>query len=1008
MRPPLKWLLLLVAVTVPTMIGSPYGGELPSAWAQTQPDPSRQAEADQLLQQGLQQYTDSQFNEALQSWQAALAIYRAIGDRANEAQTLFGLGLVNSLLENYSTALECYEQSLAFYWANGDRANEAKTLTAIGLMNGLRANYPTALEYFNQSLVISRELGDRATEATILDSIGEVNGLLRNYPAALDYYAQSLVINRELGDRISEALTLNNIGEVNRLLGNYPRALEYYEQGLVISHELDNRAGEAETLNNIGIVNTSLGNYLTALEYYGQSLVISREFGNRTGEAKTLNNIGNVNNLLGNYPTALEYYEQGLVISRELDNRAGEAATLNNIGGVNRLLGNYLRALEYYEQSLVITRELGDRAGEADILHNIGNVNNLLGNYPTALEYYGQSLVINREFGNRAGEAQTLNNIGNVNTSLGNYPTALEYYGQSIVITREIGDLAGEAITFTNIGNVNQLLGNYPRALEDYEQSLVITRELGNRDTEAQTLNNTGRVIHSQGNYPTAIDYYQQSLVISREIGDRDNEAMALTNIGLAYLNLNNLLAAETALWEAIPLLEDLRDSALPDADKVRLFDLQASTYKLLEQALVLQGKNEAALEVAERGRSRAFAELLSERLSLQQTDSLLVEPPNLAAVQQIAQQNQSVLVEYSLIDDSLESPAIYIWVVQPNGRLDFRQVSLDDEALDLSSLVAGSREAIGVRQRGGFELAANQPVEADQLRQLHQLLIEPIADLLPSNPEQRVVFIPQGDLFLVPFPALMDDAGTYLIEKHTILTAPSIQVLDLSQQQRQTQNFATALTGQDLLLVGNPTMPDVWNPATSKMQTLSNLPGAELEAEEIAIFFNTTPLLGRNATETAVKERIGNTRMVHLATHGLLEYGNPQDSGVSDVPGAIALAPGGGEDGLLTSAEILTELDLNAELVVLSACDTGLGQITGDGVIGLSRALITAGTPSVIVSLWSVPDAPTAELMTEFYSQMQQGQDKAQSLRQAMLATMQTNPDPRDWAAFTLIGAAE
>ena len=740
------------------------------------------------------------------------------------------------------------------------------------------------------------------------------------------------------------------------------------------------------------------------------------QLANRQNEADRLLAEGSNLKNRSQFPEALSRYESALALYRQLDNRYGEAGTLNNIGLVNALSGRYPTALEYFEQSLVITREMGVRTAEAQTLNNIGIVNQYLGNYPVALDYYEQSLVITREivedYGTstalRAAEAQTLHNIGIVNQYLGNYPAALDYYEQSLVVTREIGDYPGEAPTLNNIGLVSQLLENYPAALDYYEQSLVITREIGDRVTQSATLTNIGIVNQLLGNYAVALNYHEQSLVITREIGDRATEAQTLNNIGLVYLDLNRLSESETAFWEAIPLLEDLRDRALPDADKVRLFDLQASTYKALEHALVLQGKNEAALEVAERGRSRAFAELLSARLSPQQTDPLLVEPPNLAAIQQVAQQNQSVLVEYSLIEVDLEDPVLYVWVIQSTGRLDFRKVSLKDESLDLSSLVTGSREAMGVRQRGGFDLAANQPTEADQLRKLHQLLIEPIADLLPSNPEQRVVFIPQGDLFLVPFPALMDDAGTYLIEKHTILTAPSIQVLGLSQQQRQTQNFATALTGQDLLLVGNPTMPKVWNPTTSKMQTLSDLPGAELEAEEIATFFNTTALLGDNATETAVKAQIGNARIVHLATHGLLEYGNPQDSGVRDVPGAIALAPGGDEDGLLTSAEILAELDLNAELVVLSACDTGLGTITGDGVIGLSRALITAGTPSVIVSLWSVPDAPTAELMTEFYRQMQQGQNKAQALRQAMLATMKTNQDPRDWAAFTLLGAAE
>jgi CHAT domain-containing protein len=182
---------------------------------------------------------------------------------------------------------------------------------------------------------------------------------------------------------------------------------------------------------------------------------------------------------------------------------------------------------------------------------------------------------------------------------------------------------------------------------------------------------------------------------------------------------------------------------------------------------------------------------------------------------------------------------------------------------------------------------------------------------------------------------------------------------------------------------------------------------GAEQEANAVADFFNTEALLGAEATEQIVKQQMGNARIVHLATHGLLEYGTPEESGVRDVPGAIALTPTQDEDGLLTAAEIL-ELDLKADLVVLSACDTGLGTITGDGVIGLSRSLIAAGTPSVIVSLWSIPDAPTADLMTEFYRQRQQGKDKAQALRQAMLTTMETHPNPGDWAAFTLIGEAD
>ncbi len=272
----------------------------------------------------------------------------------------------------------------------------------------------------------------------------------------------------------------------------------------------------------------------------------------------------------------------------------------------------------------------------------------------------------------------------------------------------------------------------------------------------------------------------------------------------------------------------------------------------------------------------------------------------------------------------------------------------------------------------------------------------------MPTDPSERVVFIPQAELFSVAFPALQDASGNYLIQDHTILTAPSIQVLALTHQLQQGQ----AESDLQALIVGNPTMSSLPS-AFRQSQPLADLPGAQQEAIAIAQQFQTQPLLGDAATETTVVQQMQKARFIHLATHGLLEYGNPQTSGVRDVPGAIALAPSAQNDGLLTSSEILT-MRLNADLVVLSACDTARGDVTGDGVIGLSRALVSAGAASVIVSLWKVPDQPTAALMNEFYRQLQQQPDKAQALRQAMLNTMQRYPEPFDWAAFTLIGQAQ
>jgi CHAT domain-containing protein len=195
--------------------------------------------------------------------------------------------------------------------------------------------------------------------------------------------------------------------------------------------------------------------------------------------------------------------------------------------------------------------------------------------------------------------------------------------------------------------------------------------------------------------------------------------------------------------------------------------------------------------------------------------------------------------------------------------------------------------------------------------------------------------------------------------------------------------------------------------------QPLPSLPGSEMEANAIAPLLNTKPLIGNVATKSAVVQLLPKARIIHLATHGLLDDVRGLGSAIALAPDPLSSVPPltkggiGGVNGLLTAEEIL-DMKLNAELVVLSACNTGRGRITGDGIIGLSRSLISAGVPSVLVSLWSVPDAPTASLMTEFYQNLQKNPDKAQALRQAMLTTMKQHPNPKDWAAFTLIGEAE
>jgi CHAT domain-containing protein len=634
-------------------------------------------------------------------------------------------------------------------------------------------------------------------------------------------------------------------------------------------------------------------------------------------------------------------------------------------------------------------------------------------------------LAIAREIKDRQGEGKALGNLGNASYSLGDYAKAIDYHQQLLEIARKIKDRRGEGAALNNLGNAYKALGDYTKAIDYHQQSLAIAREIKDRQGEGKALGNLGNAYNALGDYAKAIDYHQQQLTITREIKDRDGEGTTLNNLGLALFKSGNLTEAEKNLRTGIEVWESQRGRlGNDDAYKVSIFEEQARTYRLLQEVLIAQNKTDVALEIAERGRSRAFVELLARRLSPVEAQGLAPLPtvasPTIEQIKQIAKTQNSTLVQYSIIPDDFKIKSkqesheseLYIWVIKPTGEVTFRSSDLkplwQQQNTSLPKLVTNSRESIGVRSRAIIEVVPtqealqNSEVQATKrLQQLHQLLIEPIADQLPTEPNAHVIFVPQSSLFLVPFAALQDKQGKYLIEKHTILTAPSIQVLDLTQKQRQKKGSGEWGVGSgDALVVGNPIMPSVLSTTGAKLQQLPSLPGAEQEAKAIAPLLNTKPLIGKDATKIAIEQLMPKARIIHLATHGLLDD-------VRGIGSAIALAPSGNDDGLLTADQILN-LKLNAELVVLSACDTGRGRVTGDGVIGLSRSLISVGVPSVIVSLWSVPDSPTASLMTEFYRQMQQQPDKAQALRSAMLTTMKQYPNPKDWAAFTLIGEAE
>lgn len=1042
------------------------------AWTQTNKDQLDAAQ--KLLEKGVQQYGASQFALAEETFLQALKIYWQLNNQSGQWFALHFLGVMYSSNRNFVKANDYHNQSLKLAEQMGDRAKQIDALNGLGQTALLSGDTTQALNYYQQSLKLAKATSDQFREAKTLEGLSDVYITLGDDAKARDYqqqreallaqsgqgtpnsnpkeqimqlvkqaqqldergttsalqeavkrYETALTLARKGNDRTLESITLLGLGVATSRLGQRQQAIPYLTQALQVLRSLgvSRPKFEVAILLALGRIHSDLGDKRKALAFYDEALQLQKPLDDKSAEGTLLNNIGKVYIDLSEYQKGLDYFNQGLASSTAAGDRSAMGKALNNIGLTYANLGLYQRALEQYEQARSLFQAIKQPFDEATTLNNIGTVYGYLGQRPKALQYFNQALELVKNTSDRSQQSVTIANIGWI-YSYDDSRKAIASYNQALTLVRELSDPQREAVILGNLGQEYAAAGDYTQAQQMFTTMRQLAEKIGDRAQHAFALACLGQLAHLQKNYANAVQQFQQALVLAQPLGDRRLEGYIHLSLARTLLAANQPAAGEQSILKAIAVWETIRaDLGNNDANKISLFEEYARAYRLLQTARIAQNKPEAALEAAERGRARAFVDLLAGRLQTQ--ERLTREAPlTVQQIRQLAKAENATLVEYSILQEDLtpfqpqttQETTLLIWIVKPDGSITMRQTDLramQPKLPSLETLLSQAREAIGrqrslvVGQADTRGATAPRPTAIAPLQRLHQLLIQPIADLLPSDPNQRVVFMPQGSLFLVPFAALQDTSSTYLIQKHTILTAPSIQVLNLTRQTQATRPTAATSTA---LIVGNPTMPKIPLVPGEPPQQLSDLPWTEEEAKVIAELLKTEAITGDRASKTAILQKMPTARLIHLATHGLID-----DFKGMGVPGAIALAPDpanaatnrSATNGILTADEIL-DLKLTADLVVLSACDTAQGRITGDGVIGLSRSFISAGVPSLVVSLWAVPDDSTMFLMTEFYQNLQQQPNKANALRQAMLTTLQRYPSPRDWAAFTLIGKAE
>jgi tetratricopeptide (TPR) repeat protein/CHAT domain-containing protein len=1005
--------------------------------------------------------------KALEYYQQALPLFKTVGDSTGEAAALNNIGSLYNDLGEKQKALDYYQKSLSLSQTIGHRIGEAITLNNIGDVYKDLGQKQKALDYYQKSLPLTKSLGDRTGEAATLNNIGNAYDDLGEKQKALDYYNQSLLISKDIGDLLQQATNLNDIGTVYNALGEIYKALDYLNQALIISRKIGDNRGEVNTLSNIGFSYDVLEKKQKALEYLQQALQLSRAMGNHQQEAVTLNNIGKVYYDLGETQKALDYYKQSLLILEKLGYGFKKANTLNNIGIVYNALGDKEKALEYYQQSLQLSKAVGDRFGEVTSLNNIGTVYDDLGEKQKALDFYKQSLLISKEVGNRPGEATAINNIGYIYNALGDKQKALDYFKQALLITRKLGDRSGEATNLNNIAGIYDSLGEKQKALDYVNQALLIEREIGNAFGEAKSLYNIAYTEKTRGNLQASLKSMQVSIAIVEDlrlkIVSPDLRISYFSTVQEYYkfyieilMQLHkqnpksgyNITAFEISERSRSRGLIDLLNESKADIKKGVDPNLKQKEQQLSQrisgktqyqlqftQQLINQGLPEKEIPTKLEPIKKEINELQTQLQQIQA--EIRTKNPRYAALTQpqpvslksIQQQldNDSVLLEYSLGDKNS-----YLWLITATSISSYELPKGSEiETISNEYLTTITKQDTGINK-----------TRAKAAIKLSKILLAPVAEAIKNK---RLIIVSDGNLQYIPFNflavpnAILSAAEQEILKTfkpllvdHEIINLPSASTLEFIRE----FNKENPILPKTLAVIADPVFsptdervnnkyPQPKKPENSQLSSLklekltrsfstrdgelklTRLPGTRKEAENILTLIpenQTKKAFDFDANLTTINSsELSQYRFLHIATHGFLNSINPELSGI-----VLSLINNQGQEqtGLLLTPDIFN-LNLPADLIVLSACDTAWGKdVKGEGIVGLTRGFMYAGTPRLMLSLWKVNDYETSELMSRFYKIMlQEKLTPSQSLRKAQLSMWKEGKAPYFWSAFILQG---
>jgi CHAT domain-containing protein/predicted negative regulator of RcsB-dependent stress response len=885
--------------------------------------------------------------------------------------------------------------------------------------------YADAILHYEQMYEASKKLGiyrNYDSESDVLRKIANCYEMLGSYNEAMAHVNEAIIIDSTGKNLVNIIEDYSHQGKIYVYMGSYFRGITSLEKALSLSEKMDqslkntNRLPIADIYLTLSQLYAVMGKSVEALKYSDKAMSIFRQADEKRGQMESYLTLGTIFSDQGDIFTARKFIGNSLKIA--LDNGMGTARQYQLLASIESSAGAYENALRYQQMSLDEAKKTGIVAQIIWATVGMGDIYRDLGDEDQAEKYYRSAKEGRDTVSIKAGSLDA-----SIGLRLGDAMSANRYFSSE-------GSLTGQAITSLRIAELLMNTGKTDSAVIMLDQAAEAFSKTGNLQGLSNTKLLMGKIFVDNGNNRRALSILDSALAITEF---PETQWQAWYQKGRMYENLDQDKMAIESYRNSIAVIEKIRGNLTIDEFKSTFFDSKRDVYNRLINLLIDNNDPESAFQFSEQDRARAFYDILANKkidfrgstsgdlISLEQekrlemqklyrllqktistgtgspgardqevirlrealasdqadyeqilqkiklnntsyADVVAAEPVTLS--QLISQlDNKTAILVYWISDEN-----IIIWNISSAG-ISGKKVNI--KSTEISSLIENTRRAI----QSNLTDAANEG-----LGKLYSYLITPVGNNLKAF--SNLVIIPNGALHFLPFQALRSPEGEYLVQNYNLVYAPSASVYKVC-------NDRPVIRGSRFLGLA---LADV------SIEDKPGLPGTEDEVRKILpLFPDNVSAIGQQSTESFVKKNAGNCNFIHFATHGSYNYRQPLYS-------HLLLSPEEDDDGLLNVYEVL-EMNINAKLVVLSACETGLGNISqGDELTGLSRAFLFAGSSSVIVSLWAVADYPTSFLMSTFYKYLKE-HPVQEALTLAQRDVLKVYPQPLFWSPFILIG---